>query len=115
MVHPRHRPTLTPDHPKNVATLLQSDLKLTCIRRTDRCMRCTSTGSSGECILRKSGGHTSLTNSIDDQRMIIAYTIGSSDERVSIAGKKIQMPIYRYTARHKELIQQVPRATPREV
>ena len=43
-------------------------------------MRCTHTGSSGESNLRKPGGHTSLTNSTDDQRMIIAYTIGSSDE-----------------------------------
>src|SRR6266540_1825664 len=70
-VLPRHRPVSSLDHPKNVATLLQSDLKLHCICRTDRHMRCTHTGSSGECNLRKPGGHTPLTNSTDDQRMIV--------------------------------------------
>ena len=69
MVLPRHRPVLSLDHPKNVATLLQSDLKCTCIRRIDRRMPCTHTGS-GECNLRKPGGHTSLTNSSDDQWMV---------------------------------------------
>ena len=80
MVLSRHRPASSLDYPKNVATLLQSDLKLHCIHRTDQCMRCTHTGSSGECNLRKPGGHTSLTNSTDDQRTIVAYTVGSSDE-----------------------------------
>src|SRR6266540_3206808 len=80
MVLHRHHPVSSPDHPKNIATLFQSDLKLHCIHRTDRCMHCTRTGSSGECNLRKPGGHTSLTNSFDDQRMITAYTIGSSGE-----------------------------------
>src|SRR5436190_3158117 len=80
MVLPRQRPESSSDHPKNVATLLQSDLKLHCIHRTDRCMRCTHTASSGECNLRKPGGHTSLTNSTDDQWMFVAYTVGSSDE-----------------------------------
>src|SRR5438128_6241548 len=80
MVLPRYRPASSPDHPKNVSILLQSDMKLHCIHRTDRCMRCTHTGSSDECNLRKPGGHTSLTNSTDDQRMIVAYTVGSSDE-----------------------------------
>src|SRR5438105_4913853 len=80
MVLPRHCPVSSLDHPKNVATLLQSDVKLHCTHRTDRCMRCTHTGSSGECNLRKPGGHTSLTNSTNDQRMIVAYTTGSSYE-----------------------------------
>ena len=43
-------------------------------------MHCTNTGSSGECTSSKSEEHTLLTNSTDDQRMIVAYTIGSSDE-----------------------------------
>src|SRR6266540_81709 len=77
---PRHRPASSPDHPKSVATLLQSDLKLTCIHRMDRCTHCTHTRSSGECNLKKPGGHTSLTNSSDDQRMIVAYTVRSSNE-----------------------------------
>src|SRR6266508_2545892 len=43
-------------------------------------MPCTNTGSSGDCTSSKSEGHTLLTNSIDDQHMIIAYIVGSSDE-----------------------------------
>src|SRR6266508_5079053 len=43
-------------------------------------MPSTNVGSSGECTLSKSEGHTLLTNSIDDQNMIVAYTVGSSDE-----------------------------------
>src|SRR5438128_12579747 len=80
MVLPKHRPASTPDHPNNVATLLQSDLKLHCIRRIDRHMHCTHTESSDECNLRKPRGHTPLTNSTDDQRMIVTYTVGSSNE-----------------------------------
>src|SRR6266540_328812 len=45
-----------------------------------RRMPCTSTGSSGKCTSSKSEGHTLMTNSIDDQHMIVAYTVGSSDE-----------------------------------
>src|SRR5436190_9705620 len=80
MVLPRYRQASSLNHPKNVATLLQSDLKLHCIHRTDRCMRCTHTGSSGECNLKKPREHTPLTNSTNDQRMVHRYTIGSSDE-----------------------------------
>src|SRR5438128_7238184 len=80
MVLPRHRPTSSPDHPKNIVTLLQSNLELSCIHRTDRRMPCTHTVSSNECTSSKSEGHTLLTNSIDDQRMIAAYTVRSSDE-----------------------------------
>src|SRR5438105_5052028 len=43
-------------------------------------MPCTHTGSSGECTSSKPEGHTLLTNSTDDQRMIAAYIVGSSDE-----------------------------------
>src|SRR5438128_1970448 len=40
----------------------------------------TNTGSSSECTSSKSEGHTLLTNSTDDQHMIVAYTVRSSDE-----------------------------------
>src|SRR6266511_1720452 len=43
-------------------------------------MHCTTTGSSGGCNTSKSEGHTLLTNSFDDQRMITIYTVGSSNE-----------------------------------
>src|SRR5438105_157200 len=40
----------------------------------------TNAVSSGECTSSKSEGHTLLTNLTDDQHMIVAYTVGSSDE-----------------------------------
>src|SRR5207237_10929379 len=43
-------------------------------------MPSTNAGSSSECTSSKSEGHTLLTNSTNDQHMIVAYTIGSSDE-----------------------------------
>ena len=43
-------------------------------------MPCTNTGSIVECTSSKSEGHTLLTNSTNDQRMIAVYTVGSSDE-----------------------------------
>src|SRR5438105_13434313 len=43
-------------------------------------MPSTNVGSSSECTSSKSEGHTLLTNSTDDQHMIVAYTVGSSDE-----------------------------------
>src|SRR5438128_1998517 len=43
-------------------------------------MPSTNVGSSGECTSSKSEGHTLLTNSTNDQHMIITYTVVSSDK-----------------------------------